>query len=172
MSDPSDAVTMRETIRPDDVASVRALVAATGYFSESEADIASELVQETLAKGADSGYLFIMAERDGRLAGYACYGLIPCTIASWDLYWIAVAPDLQGAGLGRRLLQLTEERIAAAGGQACYAETSGKEQYESTRAFYRRTGYEAAAVFADFYAPGDAKHVFVKRLATEGPPAD
>jgi GNAT superfamily N-acetyltransferase len=163
MSTTEGKLNLRETVRPSDVRDVRDLVAATGFFSGSEADIAAELVQETLEKGPDSGYRFIMADHDGRLEGYSCYGLIPCTVASWDLYWIAVLPAQQGAGLGRRLLALTEQRIAEAGGQACYAETSGRAQYEPTRAFYLRTGYEAAAVFEDFYGPGDAKYVFVKR---------
>jgi len=155
---------IREEVRPEDVAAVRELVAATGFFSAAEVEIAAELVQERLDKGAASGYEFVMADRDGKLEGYSCYGLIPCSTVSFDLYWIAVAPSQQGAGLGRLILALTETRIAAAGGLACYAETSGKEQYESTRAFYLRTGYDTGAVFPDFYAPGDAKHVFVKRF--------
>ena len=108
---------------------VRALVAATGFFSDEEVAIAAELVQERLEQGAASGYEFVLADRDGRLEGYSCYGLIPCSTVSWDLYWIAVAPSTQGAGLGRRILALTEQRIAEAGGLACYAETSGKAQY-------------------------------------------
>jgi len=100
--------------------------------------------------------------------GYSCYGLIPCSTVSWDLYWIAVDPDQQGSGLGRRILKLTEDKIAAAGGLAVYAETSGRPQYVPTRAFYDRTGYATGAVFADFYGPGDAKYVFVKRVGAAG----
>lgn len=154
----------REEVRPGDEEAVGALVAATGFFSAEEVAIAAELVAERLQKGPASGYEFILAEKDGRLAGYSCYGLIPCSTVSWDLYWIAVDPATQGSGLGRRILAMTEERIAAAGGLACYAETSGREQYVPTRAFYERTGYATGAVFEDFYGPGDAKYVFVKRL--------
>ena len=157
-------VSIREKVRSSDVEAVRALVAATGFFSEEEVAIAAELVQERLEKGAASGYEFVLADREGQLEGYSCYGLVPCSTVSWDLYWIAVAPSTQGSGLGRRILALTEQRIAEAGGLACYAETSGKAQYAPTRAFYDRTGYDTAAVFTDFYGPGDAKYVFVKRL--------
>ncbi len=161
----TDGFTMREDVRPADVEAVRALVAATGFFSAEEVAIAAELVAERLEKGKSSGYEFVLADRGGKLAGYSCYGLIPCSTVSWDLYWIAVAPDTQGTGLGRRILALSEQRIAEAGGLACYAETSGRDQYVSTRAFYERTGYDTGAVFADFYGPGDAKYVFVKRLS-------
>ncbi len=155
---------IRETVGAADPEALRGLVAATGFFNPEEVAIAAELVDERLAKGPDSGYEFIMAEVDGRLAGYSCYGRIPCSEVSWDLYWIAVAPEQQGSGLGRRILALTEQRIAAAGGLAVYAETSGRGQYAPTRAFYERCGYATGAVFEDFYAAGDAKYVFVKRL--------
>ena len=160
----SGGVHFREEATPADVAAVRDLVAATGFFNAEEIAIAAELVDERLAKGADSGYEFVFVDGEAGLAGYSCYGRIPCSTCSWDLYWIAVAPDRQGDGLGRRLLELTEQRIAAAGGVAVYAETSGRAQYEPTRAFYVRRGYATGAVFDDFYEPGDAKYVFVKSL--------
>ncbi|MBU0743280.1 GNAT family N-acetyltransferase [bacterium] len=154
----------RTNVRPGDVADVRRLVQATGYFSRTEEGIAAELVDDRLADGPTSGYDFLFADGDGRLDGYACYGLIPCTVSSYDLYWIAVHPDTQGTGLGRRLLAESERRIRALGGTAVYAETSGREQYISTRAFYEKCGYGVGAVFPDFYAPDDDKVVFVKRL--------
>ncbi len=159
----SEAV-YREEVRPADAGAVRRLVEATGFFHPEEIDIAQELVDERLAKGEASGYLFLFAEEGGELVGYSCYGIIPLTVASWDLYWIAVHPSHQGTGLGRRLLAATEAKIRAAGGTAAYAETSGRPQYAPTRAFYTRCGYDTAAVFDDFYAPGDAKYVFVKRV--------
>ena len=66
--------------------------------------MAVELAHERLAKGPLSDYHFILAEHYGRLAGYVCYGPIPCTASSYDIYWIAVHPDMQGKGLGRAVL--------------------------------------------------------------------
>ncbi len=159
----------RTETRPADVAAVRDLAAATAYFSPSEVAIAAELVEERLQKGPASGYEFLYADGADRLEGYACYGLIPCTLSSYDLYWIAVQPDTQGSGLGRRILEDCEHRIRAFGGTAVYAETSGKPQYVSTRKFYERCGYDTGAVFADFYGPGDDKYVFVKKLGVVSP---
>jgi ribosomal protein S18 acetylase RimI-like enzyme len=156
--------TLRADVVPADVEAVRGLVAATGFFNDEEIAIAAELVAETLARGDDAGYRYLFAERDGRLLGYACFGRVPCTLASWDLYWIAVHPDTQGTGLGRRLLRETEARVAALGGTAVYAETSGRAQYAPTRAFYERSSYETVAVLDDFYAPGDAKYVFRRQV--------
>ncbi|MFO7654680.1 MAG: GNAT family N-acetyltransferase [Candidatus Krumholzibacteriia bacterium] len=158
------AAVLRDDVRPSDVAAVRDLVAATGFFSAEEVGIAAELVQEHLEKGAASGYEFLFAEVDGRVVGYTCYGLIPCSTVSWDVYWIAVDPDQQGSGLGRRLMAKTEDRARARGGVTVFAETSGRAQYEPTRGFYHRCGYHEAALLEDFYAVGDAKVIFARRL--------
>ncbi len=163
-SSPDADTGLRNEVRPEDIAAVRALVAATGFFSEEEVGIAGELVEERLERGPASGYEFLFAEEGDRLLGYTCYGRIPCSTVSWDLYWIVVLPGRQGGGLGRHLLAVTEGRVRATGGTALYAETSGRAQYQPTRAFYTRCGYDTAAVFEDFYAAGDAKYIFVKRL--------
>src|SRR5690606_9058255 len=99
-----------------------------------------------------------------RVVGYTCYGQTPCTSGTFDLYWIAVHNDLRSKGLGRILQRETEERIRALGGRRLFADTSGREQYEPTRRFYRSMGYEEEARLRDFYAPGDDKVIFGKRL--------
>ena len=118
--------------------------------------------EERLQRAAASGYHFVMAEQYGRLVGYACYGQIPCTVGSYDLYWIAVHPDIQGKGLGQRLLQETEHLIRDAGGSRIYVDTSQRLQYASTRAFYENAGYRLDAVLTEFYAPGDNKVIYCK----------
>lgn len=163
-----DTLRYRYAVEPADRERVRALVAATGYFTPAEVEVAVELVDERLAKGPASGYYFVFAELADQVAGYAAYGPIACTESSYDLYWIAVHPDYQRLGLGRRLVVESERLIAAAGGTRVYIETSGKPQYESTRQFYRRCGYDLEATIAHFYAPNDAKEIYVKPL----PPAD
>lgn len=168
------ALSWRERARPDDAAAVRRIVESTGFFSSEEIEIAVELVLERLEKGEASGYHFLFAERGGRTVGYSCFGPIPATRFSWDLYWIAVDESMRGAGIGGALIERSERIIARMGGRRVYAETSGRAQYEPTRAFYRACGYAEEAVLAEFYAPGDAKHFFVKELGTEAsdPPPD
>lgn len=106
----------------------------------------------------------MLADEGQALQGYACYGPVPCTRSSYDLYWIAVAPAAQGCGLGRELLRRAEEAVRSRGGTQIYIETSSLEKYASTRGFYEACGYARAAEFPDFYDQGDAKVVFVKRL--------
>jgi D-alanine-D-alanine ligase len=152
----------RRTAGPADPAAVEALVRATGVFSPAEVTIARELVEERLSRGAASGYEFLFVDDEDGLLGYACWGPIPCTERSYDLYWIAVRPERQGGGVGRRILALAEEEIARSGGARIYVETSTRAAYDPTRAFYERCGYARAATFDDFYAQGDGKAVYLK----------
>ncbi len=162
---PIKGLSLRREVVAADADKVKRLVAATGFFSAEEVDIARELVEERLARGDASDYHFVLAEISGRLAGYTCYGRIPGTKTSFDLYWIAVHPGFQGLGLGRDLSRETERLIKAAGGVKVYADTSQRPQYAATRAFYEGTGWKLETVLADFYAPGDGKAIYSKTLA-------
>ncbi|MFZ1984893.1 MAG: GNAT family N-acetyltransferase, partial [Desulfatitalea sp.] len=158
------ALQWRYTLQPEDPEAIRHLVALTGFFNPEEIGVAEELVLERLAKGEASGYYFVMAEQEGRLVGYSCYGLIAGSANSFDLYWIAVHPDIQRRGLGRRLMQESERLIHNAGGRRIYVETSGRAIYASTRIFYENCSYRREAVLEDFYAPGDGKVIYCKVL--------
>ncbi|MEO8223814.1 MAG: GNAT family N-acetyltransferase [Gammaproteobacteria bacterium] len=161
--------TVRTSLRPGDPVAIEQLVRQTGFFSAEEIAIARELADDGLTLGAASHYRFALADRGPELAAYACYGRIPCTRSAWDLYWIAVAPHFQGRRLGRELLEHVESTVSASGGTHLYVDTSSREQYGPTRAFYQHRGYRQAADFPDFYAPRDGKIVFSKDL---GPAAD
>jgi GNAT superfamily N-acetyltransferase len=156
----------RQEVQPGDREAVGRIVRATGFFSEEEALIAMELADERLAKGDMSGYFFLFAEEEGRLSGYTCFGPIPGSLHSYDLYWIAVDPREQGRGLGRRLIAESERIMAERGARRVYADTSSRPQYEPTRAFYLACGYIQEAFLGEFYAAGDGKVIFVKILST------
>jgi D-alanine-D-alanine ligase len=166
----SDSIQLRTTVTPDDEAHVREIVAATGMFRPAEVDVAADLVRVRLRDGVASGYEFVFAdqfsEQGNHVLGYVCFGKNAVTVASYDLYWIAVRPEAQGRGIGQLLLREVEERIAAAGGKRIYIETSARPDYAATRGFYERCGYVLEAVLRDFYAPSDDKAVFVRRIET------
>jgi ribosomal protein S18 acetylase RimI-like enzyme len=157
----------RVSLKESDAAAVSALVEKTGFFSAQELRVAAELVEETLLHGNASGYEFVLADdpdRPGELLGYTCFGPIPATKSSFDLYWIAVSPSEQGKGIGTKLIQKTERMAKEMKATFMFVDTSGREQYTPTRAFYERMGYHVEARISDFYAPGDDKVVYGKRL--------
>ncbi|SPD73210.1 GCN5-related N-acetyltransferase [uncultured Desulfobacterium sp.] len=148
-----------------DVEDIRRIIVETNFFHPYEVEVAIELVEERLTKGPASDYYFVFLEKDDQLIGYSCYGPIPCTASSYDLYWIAVDPVYQRKGAGKMILDETERLIGEAGGTRVYVDTSQSEIYNTTRAFYQRCGYVFESVLEDFYAPGDGKLVCCKVLS-------
>jgi ribosomal protein S18 acetylase RimI-like enzyme len=158
-------ISFRTHLIPGDSRRIASLLESTGFFHTYEIEVATELSDLNLEKGAGpSGYYFIVAHESEKMLGYCCYGHNPCTESSYDLYWIAVQKDQMGHGIGRKLMTLAEQSIVNLGGTIVWVETSGRQIYESTRAFYLAIGYEKTAVMPDYYAPGDDKIVFMKRM--------
>lgn len=154
----------RDEVTSEDCEHVRRIVSSSGFFSPDEILVAVELVQEYLAKGHRSGYHFLLAEHEGRPVGYACFGPIACTRASYDLYWIAVANEWRGSRIGGELLERSLVIMKGLGGFRVYVETSSRAQYGVTRLFYRDHGFEEEAVLRDFYDQGDHKVIFSRAI--------
>lgn len=161
----NNQIIFRDTVLATDIQTVDSIVRSTGFFYESEIEIARELVEERLAKGERSGYYFWFIQAGAETVGYACYGPIGCSLISFDLYWIAVRDDLRHKGFGRQLLKQSEESVAQQNGKRIYIETSSKPNYQLTVDFYLRNGYAKVAELVDFYAEGDNKIILVKVLA-------
>jgi ribosomal protein S18 acetylase RimI-like enzyme len=147
-----------------DKPAVMQILRDTAQFKPDEVVIAEEVLDSYLGDPLASGYHVLVAEIDSSVAGYICYGPTPMTEGTWDMYWAAVAPTHQRKGIGRALVALAESRIRESKGRLAVIETSSKPEYESTRRFHCSQGYELVCRIADFYAPGDDKLVFLKRL--------
>ena len=158
------AIIYRYEAKDTDPRDVHMITESTAFFSETEVAIAVELVRERLELGEESGYYFVFAEHSGKVIGFTCYGPIAGTESSFDLYWIAVLEGFHGMGLGKRLMKITESKIAEMGGTRVYIETSCREQYNPTRQFYDACGYLHEATLKDFYSKGDSKAIYVKTL--------
>lgn len=154
----------RTAVRVEDGAAIRDLVAGTGFFTAEEIAIAQELCDERVERGTASGYDFVLLEEGTRLLGYACFGRTPGTESTWDLYWIAVARDAQGSGLGAAILQRAEAMMVKAGARRVFAETSTRETYAPTRSFYERHRYTRSATHPDYYRDGDGMALYRKDL--------
>ncbi len=174
--------------RPEDRQIVLSFLAETGFFRPDEIDIARELIDSAIAEGPKGHYQSFVAcvneEQDSGLkkagganpqseirnpksprsvpVGWVCWGPTPCTLGTFDIYWIGVAPAWQGRGIGRALTNFAEQAIAERGGRLFVVETSSREAYTPTRRFYEALGYDEAGRIPDFYGPGDDKVIFLK----------
>lgn len=136
----------------------------TGAFSRAEIQVALELIDHALTRPGQTDYHFRCIEQEGRLAGYMCYGEVPLSDRCWDLYWIAVDPQVQGGGLGQAMVRFMEADLRERRARKIFIETGGKTSYGSTRAFYERAGYREMARLPGFFAEGDDKVIFGKDL--------
>ena len=134
---------------------------AVCLFREEEIPVAVEVFEATAA-GNDT-YEGLAALRDGEVVGWISWGPTPGTLGTFDLYWIVIDPACHGEGIGTLLVE-EMERLISGRARLVIVETAGRADYEPTREFYRRRGYEAISVIPDFYAPEDDKVTFVKRI--------
>jgi len=159
-----DPIAFRAEPVEEDKGEIRSLLQSSGFFHRWEIDVAIELIDDRLAKGAASEYLFLFAESAGKVAGYACYGPVTMAKGRFELYWIAVDAARRGQGIGRLLLGRAEAHMRELGGKYVYSETSSREVYRPTREFYRKQGFREVARVPLFYADDDDKVILMKTL--------
>jgi len=154
----------RYNIKKTDLVYLKKIIKDNVFFKQEEQKIAISLIEEYLIKKKASGYNFIIAIYDNKIVAYTCYGKIPCTKNSYDLYWIVVDKKQRGYGFGTKILKETEKKIKLIKGKNLYIETSSKKVYLNTRNFYLKNAYKVAAVIKNFYKLKDDKYIFVKKL--------
>jgi GNAT superfamily N-acetyltransferase len=147
-------ITIRSTTN-DDALDILHIASSEPLFSPEETACVAELLQDFYQREDHNGYYFLTALIDELVVGFACYGPTPLTRGTFDLYWISVAEDQKKKGIGRLLIQQIVQRVTALNGRLIMADTSGRNDYALTRAFYERNGFERACRVKDFYAPGD-----------------
>jgi D-alanine-D-alanine ligase len=151
--------------RVDDRSAVEALLQQPVFFKPHEIVVGLEVLDEA-HEGGESGHYqsYVSIGKGGRVTGWICYGATPCAEGTYDIYWIVVAPDLQGQGIGGALVRYAEARMLDQAGRMSLLETSGRPDYEPTRRFYLKTGYTEVSRIRDFYSRGDDRVTYSKRL--------
>ena len=152
---------------PSDTPAILALAVATGMFPADGVEPLREVLDGLHAgrSGADHRLQVWADDSGGPPVGVVYFGPDAMADRKWDLWMIAVAPDRQGRGIGGKLVQFAETQVRAGGGRLLLIDTSSQPKYDATRAFYAKHGYAEVARIPDFYADGDGKVTYVKRMA-------
>ncbi|KAF0150352.1 MAG: acetyltransferase gnat family [Ignavibacteria bacterium] len=127
----------------------------TANFNAEEKSVAVEIIDEALSKPNHEYYNVFVFEREGKVLGYHCVGKRALTDGVFDLFWIVVGSNAQNLGVGKKLLEHTENFVKENNGRWILAETSSKDSYTATRNFYLRNNYSIVSQIKDFYSIGD-----------------
>jgi ribosomal protein S18 acetylase RimI-like enzyme len=157
---------MRDLL-PGDLPHLERILRATGAFTGEEVACAMELLAIVLTDPRQQDYLVTVADGEADVQGYILYGPTPLACGNVTIYWIAVAPEAQGQGIGRQLMTHVEQYARRLQGRLICLETSSQGGYERIRKFYRCAGYREEARLRDFYRPGDDRLTFIKRLVPD-----
>jgi GNAT superfamily N-acetyltransferase len=157
---------------PSDRAQLIDILSQGAGFRSAEIACAIELLDAALAPAdddeADSYEARVAVSDDAgageRVLGYACFGATPMTDATVDLYWLVMARDVRGQGLGGALYAGVEAELKQRGVRIIRVETSSLEGQGGARRFYEKTGFRLAGAIPDFYRQGDDLLVFAKVL--------
>lgn len=126
-------------------------------------DMLDEMIMPFLHDPGHPDQWLVCEGPDGRTIGFAYFRPEPLTKGTWNLLAIGFLTDQRGRGYGTRLLAAVEEALKAE--RILIVETSGLEDFEATRRFYVQCGYRLEATIRDYWAAGDDKVIFRKRLA-------
>jgi ribosomal protein S18 acetylase RimI-like enzyme len=107
---------------------------------------------------------WLIASLDGAVVGFAYAEPERMAEGTFNLLAIAVEPDLQGRGIGKKLVSRLEQQLREGSGRVLIVETSSLDHYAATRAFYADQSFAKEAQIRSFYAEGEDKIVSWKHL--------
>ncbi len=152
-------------LKEKDITHLKKILEQSEMFTFEEVECALELANIFLKDKDQKDYFFTcIADDNDNFIGYACFGPIPLTKGSYDLYWIAVEPKHQRKGIGKILLDDVERILKEKKARILFVETSSQEKYKKTRDFYIKNNYTEAARIIDYYSIGDHMITFQKKL--------
>lgn len=143
---------------------IKRILESTDNFNENEINIAIELINIYINDENQKDYQIFVDEEENVIRGYVCIGPRPLTTGTFDLYWIAVNPEVQSKGIGSSLIKYIENHIKEGQGRLILIETSGKPSYEKERKFYEKNMYSEIVNIRDFYDKGDSLVIYGKYL--------
>lgn len=127
------------------------------------AEYLDDMILDYLDNPESEDLWFVKTDK-GKPVGFGYCAPEKFTEGTFNLLAIGVAKEQQGSGGGMELMAFVEALLRREGHRILIVETSGGSAYAKTRRFYEKLGYAKEAVIRDFWAEGEDKVVFWKKL--------
>lgn len=129
------------------------------------AEILEEMISDFF-DNAESQALWLTYLENHLPLGFVYCDAEMLTDRTWNMYAIGIMKSHQGKGIGTKLLKAAELMFLKENqARLIIVDTSGMEEYKLVRNFYLKNGYTQEASIRDFWAEGDDKVVFWKRIS-------
>ena len=140
------------SVRPSekaDAPALRQVLDATGLFP-------AEMLEPMMAPALDgqAQALWLTHAGEGGIDGFVYAAPEALTDGTWSMLALAVLPESQRTGAGRRLVRAVENALREGKVRVLIADTSGSDDFAAARAFYRSNGYDEEARIRDYWAGG------------------
>ena len=148
-------------INKSDLDDLKIVIETSGLFP---ADLLDGMVADYFSNSETEEIWLTMLDNNRPIAIAYC-APERLTDGTYNLYLIAVHKEFQGKGIGGQIMRYVESLLHSKGKRILLVETSGLPEFELTRKFYDKSGYNREAVIRDFYRDGEDKVVFWKKLS-------
>ena len=135
-----------------------------GLFAPEQLGVLAETLQRHFDGESEKPELWLSDSGGDSIVAVAYAAEEMMTDRVWNLLFIAVLPQFQNQGRGGQVLKQAETTLLERGCRMLIIETATGEDFEATREFYAKHGYDQEGTVRDFYEDGVGKVVFRKRL--------
>lgn len=143
-----------------DIPELAKLMAATPLWQHYGVNEASATAR--LQSGLDQAATILVAEVEGRVAGFLWYVQRGAFQRSGYVMLIGVQPDLRGHGVGEALMAEAEAQMFASTNSICLLVSDFNE---AAQRFYQRLGYSQVGSLPDYVIPGVNEYIYYKHKA-------
>lgn len=151
---------MIRSITSDDLPALIAVINSSELFP---GEFLNEMTMDFLTNSDSPEMWFTFEQTNVPIAVMFC-APEKMTEGTYNLYLIAVNKNIQGTGIGTKMMSFLEKELQLKGVRILLVETSSLPEFELTRKFYDNLGFEREAVIREFYQKGEDKIVFWKKL--------
>lgn len=135
------------------------LVRHSNMFSDDEIDYIVEAFESN-----QNDAIWFGSFNGKQMTGVAYCVPMEMTNATWNVLMLLVHPEHHRQGIGKSLMQLMEQTLAAQSQRLLIVETSSTNEFEVARAFYTGIGYIKQGIIENYYDDHDHKVTFTKTL--------